>query len=126
MKYKPIILIIFLLFSITSIASAEVTLILTEPYLKGGTDIRIFYASNGSFLGNATTDGSPIVFDEGQSYIAQVLPTGISFAQDPVANFDYMQRGIPAMFSVGLGIVMILVVVASVLILLYGRKNKGR
>lgn len=123
MKLIPIILITFLLLSVTP-ASANVTLIFTEPLLKGATDMRIFYASNSTLLGNIVTNGSSITLDKEQSYIIQVLPTGVTFANDPIASFEYMERGIPAIFSISMAILMAFVVVVVAVLMIFGRSKK--
>lgn len=117
------ILILLILLASVSIASAEVTLIFTEPLLDGSTDMRVFYAANSSLFASVTTNGSELTFDEGQSYIIQVLPTGMSFVNDPIAAFDYVDRGIPSIFMIGLVLFMAFAVVA---VAMYGFFRKGK
>lgn len=117
------ILILIILLAFTIPASAEVTLIFTEPLLDGATDMRVFYAANSTLLGSITTNGSELTLDEGQSYIIQVLPTGMSFVNDPIAAFDYVDRGIPSIFMVGLVLFMAFAVVA---VAVYSFFKKGK
>lgn len=105
MKQISFILVVFLiLLSLVPTASADVTLIFTEPLLKGNTEMRVFYAANSSLLGSITTNASELTLDEGQSYIIQVLPVGISFANDPMAAIEYAERGTPAIFTIAMGL----------------------
>lgn len=120
-KIIPILILLILAFTIP--ASAEVTLIFTEPLLDGSTDMRVFYAANSSLFASVTTNGSELTFDEGQSYIIQVLPTGMSFVNDPIAAFDYVDRGIPSIFMIGLVFFMAFAVVA---VAMYGFFIKGK
>ena len=113
MKQISIILAVFLiLLSLVPSASADVTLIFTEPLLKGNTEMRVFYASNSSLLGSITTNASELVLEEGGSYIIQVLPVGISFANDPIAAIEYAERATPAIFTISAGILMAVCIAA--------------
>ena len=99
-SYTPLLsfFLLFLLFS--SVASANVTLIFTEPLLKGNTEMKLFTANDSVFVGTITTNGSEVILVDGQAYILQVMPTGVNFLNDPAAGFDYLQSSLPVVFIV--------------------------
>ena len=102
-----------LLLVFSSAASANVSLIFTEPMFKGNTEFKIFNANTSMLVASATTNGSEVVLVDGQAYIIQVMPTGVSFINDPVAGFDYLEGSLPAIFLLAIVFLMALGLVGA-------------
>lgn len=105
-------------------ASATVTLIFKEPVFEGATDINIFYSTNGTLVGTATTNGTIIELNDVDSYYIQVMATGANFLNDPVAPIDYIKRYIPGIFIIIVGLGLMFIAVG--LIVLIAVNNGGR
>ena len=73
--------------------------------------MKLFNANTSMLVASITTNGSEVQLVDGQAYIIQVMPTGVSFVNDPTAGWDYLERSLPAVFLIAAVFMMAMVII---------------